>query len=281
MAGNQFENALERLSMKVIVAVTEDIELPLTRNSKRKRSALLDTVRDSEAARQLIIAAGKKKTPDVVETSNPSELHHALQQLTVKEYLTTAGGGKFSRVNKRRRSTLIEAVERSPELQKLMISAAAAKEERVHEDRERALKRVCLQQEPQSTDDDHFLEEVEKSVHEKCLSNFIDRTENDATRQAVCITCAGEYFASEATEIALRDIHNKNVLRPFQVHPHQKLLDDMLLYHQAVFNKGEDPYGYICGSCLDNINVNKTPMLSLANNLWVREIPNELAMLVS
>ncbi|KAG1743672.1 uncharacterized protein EDB91DRAFT_1247163 [Suillus paluster] len=36
---------------------------------------------------------------------------------------------------------------------------------------------------------------------------------------------------------------------------------------------------YICGSCLDDINANKTPMLSLANNLWVGEIPNELAML--
>ncbi|KAG0693617.1 hypothetical protein DFH29DRAFT_1084166 [Suillus ampliporus] len=261
MAGNQFENALERLSMKAIVA------------------CLAGHCTGFRSARELIIAAGEKKTPDVVETSNPSELDHALQQLTVKEILMTAGPGKISRVNKRRRSTLIEAVERSSELQKLMISAAAAKEERVHEDRERALKRVCLQQEPQSADDDHFLQDVEKSVREKCLSNFIDRTGNDATRQVVCISCAGEYFASEATKIALRDIHNKNVLRPFQVHPHQKLVDGMLLYHQAVFHKGEGPYGYICGSCLDDINVNKTPMLSLANNLWVGEIPDELAML--
>ncbi|KAG1877300.1 hypothetical protein F4604DRAFT_1759118 [Suillus subluteus] len=91
--------------------------------------------------------------------------------------------------------------------------------------------------------------------------------------------CAGEFFESEITDIALHDIR-KEVLQPYQRHFHQNLVDGMLVHDQAVdIHKDDGRYGHLCSSCLHEVNANKTPMLSLANHLWVGDVPDELAML--
>ncbi|KAG1779790.1 hypothetical protein EV702DRAFT_1043675 [Suillus placidus] len=51
----------------------------------------------------------------------------------------------------------------------------------------------------------------------------------------------------------------------------------MLLYDQAVENKDDGQYGRLCRSCLDEVNANKTPVLALANNLWVGDVNSAVA----
>ncbi|KAG1858776.1 hypothetical protein DFJ58DRAFT_840361 [Suillus subalutaceus] len=59
----------------------------------------------------------------------------------------------------------------------------------------------------------------------------------------------------------------------------QQLVQGMLLYNPAITTKDDEQLGFFCEKCFDDIKSNKTPALSLANNLWVGEIPDELTML--
>ncbi|KAG1728203.1 hypothetical protein EDB19DRAFT_1832805 [Suillus lakei] len=214
LMASEFKTALKLLSIKEIIAATKNIQLPWSQ--KQKRNLLLDTVRGSEKAHPLIIAAGKKKTMDTINHDIPSNvlpnLDHTLKQLTVKEILAAGGPGKFSRVEKQKRSTLITAILRSSDLQKSMISVATMKEKQMEEDTTKVLRRVCLQEEQEVVKDAEFLETVDSSIQEQCLMNFIDRTGNAGTQQVICVACAGEFFAFETTKHALGNIRHKAVL---------------------------------------------------------------------
>ncbi|KAG2147784.1 uncharacterized protein EDB93DRAFT_1250505 [Suillus bovinus] len=83
----------------------------------------------------------------------------------------------------------------------------------------------------------------------------------------------------ETKELSLLSIQYKNVLKLYLHHHSQCLIYGMLLYNPAITTKNDDQYGFFCNKCFDDIKSNKTPALSLANNLWVGEIPDELAML--
>ncbi|KAG1779209.1 hypothetical protein EV702DRAFT_1195709 [Suillus placidus] len=273
----ELDDALAQLTMNNIIAICKDKEF--SRSQKRKRSDLLDAVHHSADLHPLVLEAAHEKSINRIEavskqsaqplsthekTLPSSSLHlsmldHALKQLTVQEILTAAGTSKFSRLERQNRSGLIDAIRRSAELQAVMISSAENKIKQTREEEEKVLKRSCLQHKPESADESVFLEEVNSSV--------------------VCVVCAGEFCESETTDIPLHNIRNKEVLKPYQSHPRQNLVDGMLLYDQAVENKDDSQYGRLCRSCLDEVNANKTPVLALANNLWVGDVPDELAML--
>lgn len=116
-------------------------------------------------------------------------------------------------------------------------------------------------------------------MRNECLTRFIDRTGNAACCPTICAACAGEFLASETTELALDSIQHKDVLQPYISHHSQQLINGMLLYNAAITLQNNCSHAFFCDGCLDDIKSNKTPAQSLANNLWVGDIPDELGML--
>ncbi|KAF8138854.1 hypothetical protein EV363DRAFT_1153897 [Boletus edulis] len=53
----------------------------------------------------------------------------------------------------------------------------------------------------------------------------------------------------------------------------------MLLYNEAIWEEDEELYGRICNSCWEDVVIGKVPSTALANNLWIGNVPQELAIL--
>lgn len=130
--------------------------------------------------------------------------------------------------------------------------------------------------------DQFFLETVSEDCRRNCISNFIDATGNKAIASSDCAVCGGSFFNSEIYEFKVSDLREKNKLVPSKPHPAQKLTKGMLL-HATPSSLHHDPEGCfmanICGSCSSDLKRNKTPAMSLANGLWIGEVPLELKIL--
>lgn len=53
----------------------------------------------------------------------------------------------------------------------------------------------------------------------------------------------------------------------------------MLLYSPALSLTDGRQWGAICSECCQDIQANQTPMFSLANGLWIGDVPDVLAIL--
>ena len=130
--------------------------------------------------------------------------------------------------------------------------------------------------------EDNFMETVSEDCRQKCISNFIDATGNNALATSICAVCAGSFFNSEIYEFKVSDLQEKNKLVPSKPHPAQVLTEGMLL-HVMPTSLHVDPDGClmanICSLCSSDLKRNKTPAMSLANGLWIRNIPLDLKVL--
>lgn len=106
------------------------------------------------------------------------------------------------------------------------------------------------------------------------IAKFIEATGNAALRTMICGACAREMYAQDCKETKISDIPNKELLKPHRPHPAQQLFDSILLYPTAVDQEHQSTV--LCQECLSQLKNNRLPKLSLANNLWVGEIPFEL-----
>jgi hypothetical protein len=137
----------------------------------------------------------------------------------------------------------------------------------------------CGVLEEHECDEDLFLKVVNETVVHQCISEFIDTTGNEAVRQHVCMVCAREMWSREVEQYAVDNIPNKQCLLPADFHPAHKLTFGMLL-ETAVMQKIHGRlYGDICHDCSRTLNDNKAPTLSLANGMWIGDVPLELAVL--
>lgn len=115
----------------------------------------------------------------------------------------------------------------------------------------------------------------EETVH-KCISNFIDKTGNEATSTAICAVCARELPISETRRTRLEDIPNSYRLHPSESHSAHILLNNMLLYNAAV---DIHCHTQICHDCGQALASDRLPKLALANGMWIGDVPLELSIL--
>ena len=99
---------------------------------------------------------------------------------------------------------------------------------------------------------------------------------------SICTICAGSFFHSEMDFVSLASLHESGLLVPLTSHPAHILTDGMLLHRNpSCFSL--DIAGHsratVCWPCLSSLNRKKTPALSLANGLWVGDIPIVLHIL--
>ena len=124
--------------------------------------------------------------------------------------------------------------------------------------------------------DNRFLQLPSEQEMKESISNFLMRTGNDALATAVCALCAREVGAAEVVTYAPNEIPFHHHLRPSRPHPDHHLTDGMLLEPAGINAAG---MATICNQCNHKLTKNSLPPLSLANNMWIGEIPWVLKVL--
>lgn len=108
---------------------------------------------------------------------------------------------------------------------------------------------------------------------------YRNATCNDALAQCVCVCCAREVWRREAQEVLLSSLKFKDRLKPWKSHPAHKLTDGMLLVEDKLMETPEGTAGMFCDECFRKVQSKKTPPLSLANNMWIGDVPEEIRCL--
>lgn len=119
-----------------------------------------------------------------------------------------------------------------------------------------------------------YLDPVSPSTIERCVLNYTRRTSNAEIKQVVCMVCAQNVFASETTLFDVDAIPNAHILAPSTVHPAMSLRNGILLQLDPSADRGP-----VCQTCLSALLKCKLPPLSLANDMWIGEVPFELDVL--
>lgn len=109
------------------------------------------------------------------------------------------------------------------------------------------------------------------------VSKYIDVTNNESLALSCCASCAREHRLIELTDAPLEELPNRELLKPATPHPAHILTNELLLYQDTLDASKE--FGSFCASCLRSLKANKQPKFSLANDMWIGDIPNELANL--
>ncbi len=152
------------------------------------------------------------------------------------------------------------------EQQQLLAHAASVKKRRITTD----------------TDDESFLQPMSDHCCQDCLSKFIDATGNKVTLISVYAVCAGTFHSEETCAITVSDLQKKNKLSPMNPHPAHILTDGMLLHrdHGSIHTDDHgNSLANVCDPCSSALLRNQTPQLSLANDMWIGDIPLELQIL--
>jgi len=136
--------------------------------------------------------------------------------------------------------------------------------------------------------DDHntsrFLELPSDSAIRRCYEDFYDATSNSALKTMVCGICAREVSVMN-DRLSMVDMSTlpTHRLTPLVPHPaHDKFLGGMLLEPRGVVvGPSGEKHVRVCGACRTELGKerNLPPKFSLANNLWIGQIPWELKKL--
>ncbi|KAG1875356.1 hypothetical protein C8R48DRAFT_769355 [Suillus tomentosus] len=206
-----------------------------------------------------------------------------VEYLTMKDIISEAGPNMLSYKSKRRRADLIQAIQESPDLQEIVIRAFHRKQSRQMEGRENGIKQARLKDPVVEEDGNHndtaFLKNPDDDIKKTALAQFIDHTGNTHTRQSSCLSCVREELVDSMDGIYLGKLPNQHLLTPAYQHPAQSLIAGMLLYRPAICQSDKRQWGGICSECLQDLQANKMPQFSLANGLWIGDVPDELAIL--
>ena len=211
----------------------------------------------------------------------PMDSSSLWKRLTKREIIEVLPRGTFSTKEKRSRAKLEEAVMLLPPEQRTLLERTGMDKAMVLNGNVNANAVVDGSRET-DVSQDPFFETVSEDCRRERISKFIDATGNKATATATCAVCAGTFFKQEIYETKLSDLRLKNKLAPSIPHPAQKLTDGMLL-HITPSSLQVDASGValanVCNSCTLDLRKNRTPAMSLANGLWIGDIPLELKVL--
>ncbi|THH14530.1 hypothetical protein EW146_g5811 [Bondarzewia mesenterica] len=124
------------------------------------------------------------------------------------------------------------------------------------------------------------------AIHD-CYREFYAATGNDALASQVCAVCARECGNRDdgLVEVPLDVIPNGDRLRPKRDigHPRHVLTNGMLLEEKGLMKREANVVAVkICAACMSALNKtgpHTPPKYSLANNLWIGDVPWEIRVL--
>lgn len=132
------------------------------------------------------------------------------------------------------------------------------------------------------TDLGEFLTLPTEAEYDDCIRRYLQRTSNAALAPAVCMVCARRVFKKDCETRSVRNIPNSHLLQPVNPHQDWVLTNGLGLHRSALTQEqtGDDESGPICPECLHTLQRGKqVPLFSLANNMWIGDIPFELSIL--
>lgn len=207
-------------------------------------------------------------------------------QFTVVALITAAVNYYwFSRAERRNKARVIAALDRlSKEIQQQIAHSLEASSHSVramHPGSQHIDGNIHAEA---NTPTPHTIYEDEKQFMVPCtpqearnrIASFIDSTSNNALATVICLCCARELKQSRARWTLATDIPSQARLRPTKSHPQHILTNDMLLH---VVGGQPAASGWICDECEHSLLADEKPLYSLANGMWVGEVPWELAVL--
>ena len=98
----------------------------------------------------------------------------------------------------------------------------------------------------------------------------------------MCITlmeCGLVSMKLKSNKLWLKDFLNPQLLQPIQNHKAHFLKNGMLLERAGVEDMDMDTWVRICNFCKRDLRAGNIPRFSLANSLWVEDVPVELEVL--
>ena len=114
---------------------------------------------------------------------------------------------------------------------------------------------------------------VEEEHH--CYEAFYDATSNSSLSFRTCPVCAREKLAKEGEDtLLLSDPSIVEVLTTTLTNPNVR--PDMLVLRHLLNVEEGGVSCWMCFDCLQPLERHMLPKLSLANNLWIGDIPSEL-----
>lgn len=123
--------------------------------------------------------------------------------------------------------------------------------------------------------DSDFMKAPSQTVLDDITVKFLEATSNASLKVASCASCARETEVKKLEDHLLSDIPNLQNLQPVEPHQAHELTQGYLLFMPAVtINQGVRVS--VCGECLSALKKDRRPKLSLANNMWVGDIPPQL-----
>ena len=130
---------------------------------------------------------------------------------------------------------------------------------------------------------DSFLQLPTSSQLKQCYRAFLNATSNNALASTICGICARNVNISDqkATYLDLNSLPNAHRLIPHHPHASHTLFDGKLLEPKGVKTEHGRFQIMTCNDCISSLNKVKDepPQYSLANNMWIGEIPWELQRL--
>ncbi|KAG8690963.1 hypothetical protein FRC09_011779 [Ceratobasidium sp. 395] len=169
--------------------------------------------------------------------------------------------------------------------------AVANEEERARKRREKGRKhvehtRTVRQEQVQEVyPNEGFLDLPSDPNRMRCYVEAYNATLNAALEHRICAVCARLRLATEGefSQINVLDIPNRRRLRPHTPHPDHVLTQDCLLELKGCHGNGPNPLADVCKECLNKLqpptDLDTPPKHSLANDLWIGDVPFELAHL--
>ena len=214
----------------------------------------------------------------------PVDYSSAWKELSMRLIINALPPNTFSAKEKRSRAKLDEAVMRLPptEHRALLERVAIDKACDLTNNTSNAEVVNIVHTTNTESDENLFMETVSENCRRNRICKFIDATGNEALATSDCAVCAGSFFHSEISEFKVSHLREEGNLVPSKPHPAQKLTEGMLLHVTPAslhFDSDSCLMANVCGSCSSDLKRKKTPSMSLANGLWIGDIPLELKIL--
>ena len=119
-----------------------------------------------------------------------------------------------------------------------------------------------------------FMREPTSEEKAESLANFVDSTNKLALTFTPCGSCARELLAINTAVVSVESIPHKEHLVPATPHRSHNLTSGLLLYLPAL-NEDNSSVS-ICNECMQSLKKDRRPKFSLANDMWVGDVPREL-----
>ncbi len=164
-----------------------------------------------------------------------------------------------------------------------MAKFAGRKRQREDNQTARRLERRLEREVERSPEPANYLKLPDEEETRRCYEQFYVATGMDALRTMVCGVCAREVRERDdgVERIKLDSLPYRARLHPREPHPNHELYEGCLLEPAGVSVTEKGIVLNICRSCRDDLkrDASEPPKFSLANNLWIGKVPEELAVL--